>query len=80
MKLIRRGWVFLPWVTMLLMLLLRLFVSHLTLEETNWVDIITYPNNYYKPGDYLLAAVIPTKSDLYVSHAFYYDPAYDFVP
>ncbi|KAL8213307.1 UNVERIFIED_CONTAM: hypothetical protein K2H54_062126, partial [Gekko kuhli] len=57
-----------------------LFVPLLTCEEINWDDVITYPNNYYKPGDYLLAAVIPTKSDLYVTHDFYYDPAYDFIP
>nr|XP_056723017.1 vomeronasal type-2 receptor 26-like [Euleptes europaea] len=63
---------------MLLLLLLLLFLPHLICGNTN--GLLTYPNNYYRPGDYLLAAVIPTNSDIYLSHSFRNDPADEFLP
>ncbi|XP_062979641.1 vomeronasal type-2 receptor 26-like [Elgaria multicarinata webbii] len=37
-----------------------------------------YPHDYYRPGDYVIAGVIPTRSALHPTHAFTRDPIRDF--
>ncbi|XP_061469442.1 vomeronasal type-2 receptor 26-like [Rhineura floridana] len=38
------------------------------------------PSNYYSPGDYFIAGVIPMRTAIYPTHAFMSNPVCDFVP
>lgn len=39
----------------------------------------TPPKNYYRPGDYLIAAVVPLRTAMYPMHTFKSDPIRDLI-
>ncbi|KAF7236230.1 hypothetical protein EYD10_17062 [Varanus komodoensis] len=62
---------------MLLLLLLLLYLPFgIVRQESLWKN----PYNYYRPGDYLFAGVIPTRAAMQPSHRFRHDPIHDFFP
>ncbi|XP_062979640.1 vomeronasal type-2 receptor 26-like [Elgaria multicarinata webbii] len=67
---------------MLLLLLLLLHLPFGIVREvsSDITDLRMYPHNYYRPGDYLIAGVIPTRTALHSTHAFTRDPVHDFFP
>ncbi|XP_077779660.1 vomeronasal type-2 receptor 26-like [Podarcis muralis] len=50
------------------------------MEDLDLSDLRTSSNNYYSPGDYIIAGVIPVRTALYPKHAFRSDPVGDFLP
>lgn len=64
----------------LLLVLLHLPVEVAMMEDLDLSDLRTSSNNYYSPGDYIIAGVIPVRTALYPKHAFRSDPVGDFLP
>ncbi|XP_066469177.1 vomeronasal type-2 receptor 26-like [Tiliqua scincoides] len=65
---------------LLLLLVLHLPFGVLISDTIDLADIQMYPNNYYKPGDYLISGVIPLRAAMYPKHKFKKDPIHDFKP
>ncbi|KAK9405868.1 type-2 vomeronasal receptor [Crotalus adamanteus] len=65
---------------MVLLLLLYLTFGAVTTQRPGRSIQKMYPYNYYQPGDYLVAGVIPTRTAMYPTHTFTSDPSRDFFP
>ncbi|XP_066469174.1 vomeronasal type-2 receptor 26-like [Tiliqua scincoides] len=68
-------------MTLLLILLLHV-VFIWPVSESGRIDLSdqqTPPNHYYRPGDYLITAVVPLRTAMYPEHTFKFDPIHDFV-